>query len=281
MRRADQTGGRVTDTKRRVLFLHDPKLLDPGELEAVRDHTPWAVGESVLDVRAGDLVIARHTVWPWPRRVARDIARQGGELLNGTSAYVYADTPVSWSYDLGDLTPRTWTDFSRLPAAAAFIVKGAKADKSRWDRMFARNAYAARELMAELARETASRGEELVAREYVPLERLGGTPGGCPVCTEFRIFIADGEVLAAGFYWDPADCERAPPPPEEIPPEFVRAALDRLEENGCPLRYYALDVARKADGGWMVVEVNDGQRSGLSTVDPVALYGRLATVLGR
>ena len=102
----------------------------------------------------------------------------------------------------------------------------------------------ARELMAELARETASPGEELVAREYVPLERLGGTPGGCPVCTEFRIFIADGEVLAAGFYWDPADCERAPPPPEEIPPEFVRAALDRLEENGCPLRYYALDVAR-------------------------------------
>ena len=138
----------MTDTKRRILFLHDPKLLDPGELEAVRDHTSWAVGESVLDVRAGDLVIARHTVWPWPRRVARDIARQGGELLNGTSAYVYADTPVSWSYDLGDLTPRTWTDFSRLPAAAAFIVKGAKADKSRWDRMFARNAYAARELMA-------------------------------------------------------------------------------------------------------------------------------------
>lgn len=269
----------MTDPKRRVLFLHDPKLLDAGELEAVYDHTPWAARESVLDVEPGDLVIARHTVWPWPRRVARDIARRGGELLNGTSAYVYADIPASWSYDLGDLTPRTWTDFSQLPGGISFIVKGTKADKSRWDRMWAPDAAAARELMAELARETASRGEELVAREYVPLERLGGTPGGCPVSTEFRVFIADGEVLAAGFYWDPADCERPPPAPEEIPREFLRAAINRLEENGCPLRYYTLDVARKAGGGWMVVEVNDGQRSGLSTVDPAALYGRLAKVL--
>lgn len=266
-------------TARRVLFLHDPKLLDPGELDAVRERTPWAVGESVLDVEPGDLVIARHTMWPWPGRVARDVQRRGGKLLNGTRAYGYADSPASWSYDLGDLTPRTWTDFSRLPDGVSFIIKGAKADKSRWDRMFAADAAAARTLMAALARETASRGEELVAREYVPLERLGGLAGACPVSTEFRAFVLDGEVLAVGFYWDPEDCERTPPKPEEIPREFLQGAITRLEENECPLRYYTLDVARKTTGEWVVVEVNDGQRAGLSTVDPFALYERAALAL--
>lgn len=264
---------------RRVLFLHDPKLLDPGELEAVREHTPWVLAESVLDVMPGDLVIARHTVWPWPRRVERDVVRQGGVLLNSARAYAYANSPASWSYDLGDLTPRTWTDLSQLPNGPSFIVKGAKADKSRWDRMFASDSNAARSLMAELSRETASRGEELVAREYVPLERLGGLRGACPVSTEFRVFVLDGEVLAGGFYWDPADCDRLPPSWETVPQAFLHKAIARLEDNGCPLRYYVLDVARTAVGDWVVIEMNDGQRAGLSTIDPGTLYERAARVL--
>lgn len=266
---------------RRVLFLHDPKLLDPGELEAVQERTSWELAESVLDVMPGDLVIARHTVWPWPRRVERDVVRQGGELLNSARAYAYADSPASWSYDLKDLTPRTWTDFSRLPDGPSFIVKGAKADKSRWDRMFAADASAARSLMAELSRETASRGEELVAREYVPLERLGGLSGACPVSTEFRVFVLDGEVLATGFYWDPADCDTQPPHQKTIPEQFLRTAIRRLEESRCPVRYYVLDVARTTAGDWVVIEMNDGQRAGLSTIDPGILYERAARVLSR
>lgn len=225
----------------RIIFLHDPSILDDGELEAVKNHTSWIITESILDIQEGDLVIARHTMWPWPKRVQRDVKRLGGVLLNGLREYVYADSCPSWSWDLQELTPKTYTDFSTLPENTSFILKGSKADKSCWKKMFAENKRAAIDLMISMNADSRFEGQDIVAREYVPLERLSWDGQSCPISTEYRIFILDGKVLSTGFY--------------------------------------TLDVARTADGSWIVIEISDGQRAGLSNNDSVVLYSKMAEVL--
>lgn len=251
-----------------ILFLHRPAILDDGELEAVRA-VGWRASTSVLDVRPGDLVVARHFAWPWPAELEADVRRQGGALLNGARAYHYAADPLAWSRDLGDLTPSTWEDFSRLPPEGAFILKGSKADKGRWSRMYARDRAAAIALRSELQADSGMRGETIVARSYVPLRRLGDGFGGCPISDEHRVFVVDGEVVARGAYWPEGDCDVAPTPSSEIPEAFLREAIARV---GDKIRWYALDVARTSADGWIVIEVNDGQRSGLSEVPALDLY---------
>ena len=46
-----------------------------------------------------------------------------------------------------------------------------------------------------------------------------------------------------------------------------------------PYRGNAIDVAQTESGEWIVVELNDGQMSGLSENNPEVLYKNLTTVL--
>jgi len=41
------------------------------------------------------------------------------------------------------------------------------------------------------------------------------------------------------------------------------------------VRFFVIDVARTAEGKWIVVELNDGQQSGLSAIKPDDLYKNL------
>ena len=43
--------------------------------------------------------------------------------------------------------------------------------------------------------------------------------------------------------------------------------------------FFVLDIAEKEDGGWILIEVNDGQQSGLSENDPDVLFSNLAKSL--
>ena len=264
-------------TAPRVLFLHRAEVLDEGELEAVRA-VGWCAATSVLDVAPGDLVIARHYAWPWPKQFEADVVRAGARLLNDTRAYHYAANPLAWSADLGDMTPATWEDFSQLPEGGEYILKGARADKGRWSRMHARGRAGAIALRSELQADTGMRAETIVARAYVPLRVLGDGFGGCPIADEHRVFVVDGEVVARGAYWPAGDCTTAPTPSAEIPESFLREATARI---GARIRWYALDVARTAAGDWIVIEVNDGQRSGLSEVPALELYRAMEARLAR
>ena len=43
--------------------------------------------------------------------------------------------------------------------------------------------------------------------------------------------------------------------------------------------FFVLDIAEKRDGGWILIEMNDGQMSGLSMNDPDIFYKNLALAL--
>lgn len=79
---------------------------------------------------------------------------------------------------------------------------------------------------------------------------------------EARVWWVDGEPVLVGPHPDTTD--RHPRPRIELTAPCVRAL-------GC--RFITTDVARRADGAWRVVEVGDGQVSGLPAVtEPADLY---------
>lgn len=255
---------------------------EPGEI--VGAQSSLYVLRNRVDVTHDTLVIARHAAWPWPEELDDDLRAKRSRALNDARAYRWCDDPREWCEVLGDLTPPAWEEFARLPnSPTGYILRGAKADKSRWSRMYAASAQQARDLAAELRYDTGlglgGGPVPIVARPYVPLEPVGEMVGGVPMAMEFRLFVLLGDIVAHTFYWpldDEEEHERLTR--EFVVPHVAREAIERIEEFG-RVPFYALDIARAADGRWIVVEVNDGQRAGLQGIPPSRFYGEMRRCL--
>jgi hypothetical protein len=86
---------------------------------------------------------------------------------------------------------------------------------------------------------------------------------------EYRLFFARGQFLVGGRYWDDVD----------YPDEYPLEPFDRLAA-AIPSPFFAMDIAQTALGEWIVLEVGDGQVSGLpKSIAPTAFYARLAAIL--
>jgi len=67
------------------------------------------------------------------------------------------------------------------------------------------------------------------------------------------------------------------PPPSQPPPigEFEATAA------AIPSRFFSMDLARTTDGEWLIIELGDGQVSGLPpTLSPDDFYRSLASGIG-
>jgi hypothetical protein len=107
----------------------------------------------------------------------------------------------------------------------------------------------------------------LVFREYVPLEPLGTHPqSGMPMAKEYRLFWRDGQRIFASDYWgaDTADLM--------LPGDLFADIAQQVQS-----RFFTMDVARRQDGAWIIVELGDAQVSGLpENADVAAFYRSLS-----
>ena len=85
----------------------------------------------------------------------------------------------------------------------------------------------------------------LVFREYVPLAAANGE------VQEWRAFVLDGEPLGC---WPRFAAAGAAPPPD---------ALVRAVARSIPARFATVDFALAQSGRWLVIEVGEGQVSGI------------------
>jgi hypothetical protein len=58
----------------------------------------------------------------------------------------------------------------------------------------------------------------------------------------------------------------------DVPLEFLSKLTNIISRSAT---FYVIDVAQLENGEWILIEVNDGQMSGLSEVDPNELYSNL------
>lgn len=243
------------------------------ELTLAQAHMPVTESRVGLDER---LVIGRYSVLPFYQELERDLEAQGSTLANTTRQHRFV-ADFHWYDVLKDLTPRTWFDLVSLPKdGGPFVVKGlTNSRKFEWkQRMFAPTYADVLRITTELGQDGLIGPQGLVYREFVPLKVLEVGLNDLPFANEWRFFFWGTDLLAHGFYWTATE-KRAP-----ISDLGIWTAKEAAKRIAPHVNFFVVDVAETADGRWIVIEVNDGQMSGLSDCDADELYENLAIALG-
>jgi hypothetical protein len=222
----------------------------------------------------------------------RALEDRGVRLVNDPAAYrhchhlpesypaIEGHTPRTvWLPGRGEFDPDAVMDLLRPFGDAPIIVKDyVKSQKHAWAEACFIPSATDREAVGRVVRRFLElQGPDLagglVFREFIEFEPVGRHPrSGMPLTLEYRLFFLDGRPLLVTPYWEGADYEGAGPPVER----FTALAA------GVRSRFFTMDVARKRDGDWLVVELGDGQVAGLpDDADVGAFYRGLAEGLAR
>jgi hypothetical protein len=264
-----------------ILFRDDGSSAVREEMEIAKE-CGWLVYTSRMEVCRGDLVFGRYSCLPFYKELEADLKVIDARLANTYAQHSYVATVTEWAHHLGDMTPKTWPGLASVPASepGPFVLKGqTNSRKFQWSTsMFAKDRAAASEVLNRLMDDTLIGQQHIVVRKFVPLNRLMTGLWELPISREFRFFVYRGKILCGGFYWAshyedilmhyPADMVN----PDKVPRDFLEAAIARVKDH---VPFFAIDVAQTETGEWIVVELNDGQMSGLSMNDPAKLYKAL------
>lgn len=180
--------------------------------------------------------------------------------------------PLSYQYIRG-LTPQTnWMvidediNFEKIfTLTDAFknepiIVKDfVKSQKHNWEEAcFIPNASDRDSVRKVVARFIELQGAQLnkglVFRKFEDLEFLTNhSKSQMPLTKEFRLFFLYGELIQTFNYWDEGDYGDTTPDLEKF------KEIGRLVKSN----FFTMDIAQKKDGKWIIMELGDGQVSGL------------------
>lgn len=206
------------------------------------------------------------------------------ELINSHTEYTHCHyLPESYEKIQTKTAESVWTTNLEKEAIAellkAFgespiIVKDyVKSEKHHWEEAcFIPNASDTAKVFAVVDRFLELRGsslnEGLVFRKFEELEYLSQhAKSGMPLTKEFRIFFAQNQVLTVFDYWEDGDYGDSK---AELA-EFMEIA------KGIESNFFTIDVAKKTDGSWMIMELGDGQVAGLPYhADKQEFYKNLA-----
>ncbi|MFH8410656.1 GNAT family N-acetyltransferase [Streptomyces sp. NPDC018019] len=259
-----------------------------GAPSAVVDHEALVAGDAARAVarvpRGAGPAWYRGWMLPAGRYAALAAAldERGCRLLTAPQSYRAAHELPGWYALFAHLTPYSrWlpcapgeppgaAELARLAGplggGPVMVKDWVKSRKHEWEEAaYVPDASDAARLASVVGRFVALQEEFLTGGVVLRAFESYGTAG------EARVWWVDGEPVLVGAH--PDTPERCPVPDlSEVAP-VVRAALRKL---GC--RFITTDLALRADGVWRVVEVGDGQVSGLPAgADTGTLIEALAT----
>jgi len=256
-----------------------PSLAEEEEVAALQDlGLPWTLNRATIP--PGTLVVGRYSVLPYYYELVSELAYNNSELINSRAEHDYVADVGAYALDLGELTPKTWRAMSDVPKdIGPLVLKGAtNSKKHQWrTHMYAANWDEGITVFGRLCEDSLIGSQQIYIRQYVPLVRLGETITGLPITKEFRFFVLNNKVIASTFYWssyneDIVEQGHKIPDVSEVPLEFLNEVKSRLSPS---VMFYAVDVAQDVTGRWWVIDVNDGQMSGLSGINPRHFYSEL------
>lgn len=221
-------------------------------------------------------VMARYSMLPLPLESTVSVESKGLKLLNGASENFYVAN-MEWYEKLAPYTFETWFDTTNLPEGS-YVVKGrTNSKKFQWNtEMYAENRLQALMIAADLQDDSLIGNQGIAIREYVPLETFEIGLNGLPFTNEWRYFFLDGKLVDFGYYWSIAEESNKPSHnPDDNGTALATECANLIKDD---VRFVAIDVAKGQDGKWWLVEVNDGQMSGLSDIPAHRFYQNLKRV---
>ena len=221
------------------------------------------------------LIIGRYSLWPHYKDTEREFENIKCKLINTYAQHQYIADMKDWVIDLQGLTPETWSKLENLPEEGPFVLKGStNSKKNYWNTcMFAKNKKEAIQVHSRLCEDSLISYQDIYIRKYIPLKTYIIGIQGLPITKEFRFFVCYGKVINGGFYWSNyIDDISDKPDYNEIPQEFLQTVIDKVKDR---VNFFVVDVAQTVEGEWIVIELNDGQQSGLSCNDADILYANL------
>ena len=228
----------------------------------------------------GSTVIGRYSVLPFYPELETDLKLNGCNLVNTYDQHKYIAN-FDWYADMQAVTPKTWFDdsiradltFSSSIDEGPFVVKGrTNSRKFKWDTlMYAETRRDASRIAAELSSDPGIGYQGIIYRKYVPLRTFEIGINGLPFTNEWRFFFFRDRLLTYGYYWSSAD-DLTQGEMTEKGLDFAQMCAECICHN---TEFFVLDIAERAEGGWILIEVNDGQMSGLSECCPDVLYSSL------
>lgn len=204
------------------------------------------------------------------------IADRGGRLFVDPREYARALYVPEWYPELHDMTPATrfidgvdldeaWDAACDLGPPPWVVKDHVKSARDSWFAACFVPENATREhfdrVCTNLVEARGDRFERgIVIRRFVQFREIGYRTPERKVFDEHRLFFVNGELVLHAPYHD------ADVPPLDARP--MRTIGDRIDSP-----FFTADIARLPNGGWMVVEVNDGGVSTLPPeIDPRDLY---------
>ncbi len=208
---------------------------------------------------------------------------RGYRLINSVAEYHYCHELPQWYRDFSTFTPKTmwfeggWSE--TIPAKVKaqlgdgpYIVKDfVKSQKHYWkEACFIEGPSDIERITKRFIELQEPLQGGLVFRDYVQLERVGRHPkSGTPIMNEVRYFVTRGRPILAAPYWSPEEGGQN----IELPSTFDYEVLTKVKSE-----FFTMDIARLADGSWIIVELGDGQVAGLPPhADVKAFYKDLAS----
>jgi hypothetical protein len=265
----------------RPIVIYRSSLLEKEELRAAMHY--FECNPSRMAARRGDLVIARYSAVPFYDEQERDFSISGAKMINSLAEHRYVWDMRNWAEDLKGLTPETWYDTAWIPPEekGPFVLKGQTySRKQDWkSHCFAKDREAMHEVHWRLCRDglLVPDKQSIYIRKYVPLKTFMLGLNDMPVTNEFRFFVAYQQILCGAYYWQNyVDELPQVPDANQVPKEFLDKVIKRV---GNKIPFYVVDVGETESGDWIVIELNDGQMSGLSCNDPAVLYAQLKVAI--
>lgn len=221
---------------------------------------------------ADKIVIGRYSVLPLYQEVEFDLNVFNAKLINSYNQHNYVAF-FDYYKDIEQFTAQTWFRLEDVPKdSGPWVVKGrTNSKKNLWKtQMFAEKWEDLVRIYLDLSIDPMLAEQGIVIRKFLDFEIVEYGLSQ-PFFNEWRFFFYNGNLLSYGFYWSNSEIIGT------INQEGVDFAKKIAKICCSKIPFVVIDIGRLKTGEWKVVELNDGQQSGLSLNDPEILYKNLAS----
>jgi ATP-grasp domain, R2K clade family 3 len=257
-----------------INVLFRASLAEEDELEISSKY--FTVFKNRTLVESNSLIIARYSALPFYSELEDDLKCINSRLINSYSQHSYVADLKNWYKDLSDITPKTYFNIGDVQGNGPFILKGCtNSRKNLWNtHMYAKDKISIKDVYCRLMDDMMISEQDIYIRDYIPLKNFGLGLNGLPISEEYRFFFLGKEPIIGGFYWQNhiSDIDPSLINPDKVPMSLLKQIGNVVSKN---INFFVADIARTESGDWILIELNDGQMSGLSCIDPNEFYKNL------